>query len=284
MPIMDESASEARSDSASRRLARALSPLNGAWILVVGADTAAAARLRGRLSDLEAAAIELIEDIEDAIDRVAAARPDAILALAGIGAELRRRLDPLGLEVGPPVVAIDEIPALPAGVAGDDAVMERLSLELERHTLRLRVRNLEEAVASEAVARIRELDTVRLDALRRLGLAAEYRDDNTYEHTQRVAALAARLARRLGLPDRQVELIRLGAPLHDIGKIAIPDSILLKPDKLTDEEYAVIKTHASVGASILSEGGSDLLQTAELIAGYHHERFDGKRLPGRPRR
>ena len=280
MLIMDEGPSQVRTGpSGIRRVPRFKHPLGGSWVLVVGPDTAAAARLRGRLADFEVAAVELIEDPEDAVDRAATARPDAILALPGVGADLRRRLDPLGLELGPPVIAMDEIASLPAGPAGDQAVLERLANVIERHKLRARVRDLEEVVASEAATRIREYEDVRLDALRRLGLAAEYRDDNTYEHTQRVAALSARLGARLFLADRKVELIRQGAPLHDIGKIAIPDSILLKPDRLTEEEFEVIKTHAAVGASILSEGRSDLLETAERIAGSHHERFDGSGYP-----
>ena len=109
--------------------------------------------------------------------------------------------------------------------------------------------------------------------------AAGYRDDNTHEHTQRVGALAARLARGMNLPARQVALIRQTAPLHDIGKIAIPDSILLKPGKLTDEEFEVVKTHAAMGARVLTNGSSDLLRTAEAIARHHHERWDGGGYP-----
>jgi putative two-component system response regulator len=79
--------------------------------------------------------------------------------------------------------------------------------------------------------------------------------------------------------DRAVELIRHAAPLHDIGKIAIPDYILLKPDKLTEEEYEVVKTHSGIGAEILSGGESQLLRVAEEIAASHHERWDGTGYP-----
>jgi putative two-component system response regulator len=129
------------------------------------------------------------------------------------------------------------------------------------------------------VTRRREVEAARVDTLQRLITAAGYRDDNTYEHTQRVGHLAARLARGLGLGDRQVLLIRHAAPLHDIGKIAIPDSILLKPGKLSDEEFEVVKTHAVLGARVLAGGGSDLLETAEAIARHHHERWDGGGYP-----
>src|SRR4051794_40671193 len=119
------------------------SALHGAWVLVAGPDATTAARLRARLADLGASAVELAVDPDDAIARAAAARPDAVLALPGFAAPLRARLDPLGTGSGPPIVAIDEFPGLPAGVPGDDAVLDRLALLLERHRLRLRIRDLE---------------------------------------------------------------------------------------------------------------------------------------------
>ena len=119
----------------------------------------------------------------------------------------------------------------------------------------------------------------QLEVLERLAAAAEYRDDETGQHTHRVGTLAAKLARALGLPAEQVELVRRAAPLHDVGKIAIPDSILLKPGRLTAEEYAVMQAHALVGARILSGGRSPLVQMAERIARGHHERWDGTGYP-----
>ena len=159
-------------------------------------------------------------------------------------------------------------------------MLDRLALLLERHRLRARVRDLEAVAASGVVSAWREAQAAEEDALKRLAATAEYRDDNTWEHTQRVAVMAARLGRRLGLDDVTVELIRRAAPLHDLGKIAVPDSILLKPEKLTDEEYEVIKTHAAVGASILEGSASPLFQTAEQVARAHHERWDGSGYPG----
>ena len=246
-------------------------PLRDAWVLVVGPDDEAARRLRGQLASAGASAVELAADTDEAIERANAALPDVIVALPGAHEALRRRLDPLGLRSGPPVVAVEP----------GDGALARVADELERHRMRLRVRELETAVASQAAARQRDADAARVDGLRRLSMAAEYRDDNTWEHTQRVAAMAARLARRVGVDDRHVELIRLAAPLHDIGKIAIPDYILLKPEKLTDEEFEVVKTHAAVGASILSGSDDELIRVAEQIAGSHHERWDGTGYPNR---
>ncbi|HEX3434034.1 MAG TPA: HD domain-containing phosphohydrolase [Solirubrobacteraceae bacterium] len=127
--------------------------------------------------------------------------------------------------------------------------------------------------------RTRELDDARAETLRQLAIAAEYRDDETYQHTERVGHVASRLALGLRLPAGQVTLLRRAAPLHDVGKLAIPDCILLKPGKLSDEEFEVMKTHAELGARLLSSGSSRVLQTAAVIAATHHERWDGKGYP-----
>jgi PAS domain S-box-containing protein/putative nucleotidyltransferase with HDIG domain len=127
--------------------------------------------------------------------------------------------------------------------------------------------------------RTRELDHARAETLRQLALAAEYRDDETYQHTERVGHVASRLALELGLPAGQVTLLRHAAPLHDVGKLAIPDCILLKPGRLTAEEFDVMKTHAELGARLLSSGSSRVLQTAAVIAATHHERWDGTGYP-----
>ena len=129
------------------------------------------------------------------------------------------------------------------------------------------------------MARRRDVDAAALETLHRLAMAAEYRDDNTREHTQRVGELAARLARHLGHDDRTVWLVRHAAPLHDLGKIAIPDTVLLKPGRLTTEEFEVVKTHAVLGARVLAGSESDLLRTAERVARSHHERWDGSGYP-----
>jgi PAS domain S-box-containing protein len=148
------------------------------------------------------------------------------------------------------------------------------------------LREAEEQLANNAktleamiIERTRELDDARTDTLRQLALAAEYRDDETYQHTERVGHVAARIALGLELPAGQVTLLRQAAPLHDVGKLAIPDRILLKPGKLTVEEYEVMKTHTELGARLLSSGSSPVLQMAALIAATHHERWDGNGYP-----
>lgn len=136
---------------------------------------------------------------------------------------------------------------------------------------------LEHNVQLEERVRIRtaELDQARIDTLDRLAKAAEYRDDATGDHIRRVGELAAALSRVVGWNGEQVDLMRRAAPLHDVGKIGVPDSVLLKPGRLTPEEFSLIKTHTTIGARILGGSRVPLLQIAEEIALTHHERWDG---------
>ncbi len=125
----------------------------------------------------------------------------------------------------------------------------------------------------------RAVEESQIEVLARLAQAAELRDDDTGQHTQRVALLSARLGERLGLEKTAIELIRRAAPLHDVGKIGISDLILLKPGKLTPEEFDVMKTHTSIGGGLLTAGHSPFVELAETIALTHHERFDGTGYP-----
>jgi hypothetical protein len=135
------------------------------------------------------------------------------------------------------------------------------------------------AVALENVRVYRLLDEARVETLRHLALAAEYRDDATYAHTERVAHLAFLIATRLGLSSSECALIREAAPLHDIGKLAISDVLLLKPGRLTEDEIATVKTHATAGANLLADTTSDVLRLAGEIALSHHEWWNGSGYP-----
>jgi hypothetical protein len=135
------------------------------------------------------------------------------------------------------------------------------------------------AVAIENVSMVQELEVARLETLHRLALAAEFRDDDTFQHTQRVANTSWLLGRELGLPEQQCDLIRQAASLHDIGKLAVPDAILLKPGKLTDAEFDQMKTHPITGSTMLEGSHSGALTLAAEIALNHHERWDGLGYP-----
>jgi putative two-component system response regulator len=127
--------------------------------------------------------------------------------------------------------------------------------------------------------RARELEGAHLETVERLALALEYREDGIGGHTRRVGQGSALLARALGLPQADVMLMRQAAPLHDVGKIAIPDRILLKKHHLTPEEWEVVKTHTAIGAKMLAGAQHSLVLTAEAIAFSHHERWDGGGYP-----
>jgi putative two-component system response regulator len=138
---------------------------------------------------------------------------------------------------------------------------------------------IERWLETQVIERTRRLEEERTETLRLLAVAAEYRDDDTFRHTERVGIMAAEIGARLELGPEQVRLLREAAPLHDVGKIAIPDSILLKPDKLTAEEHETMKTHAAHGARLMCGSSSPVLRMAAEIAATHHEWWDGSGYP-----
>ncbi len=125
----------------------------------------------------------------------------------------------------------------------------------------------------------RELESTQTDLVRLLGELCEARSEETGNHVARVAAYARHLATLANLPEHHVILIHQAAPLHDVGKIAVPDRILNKPGRLTDEEFREMQAHTHRGHDILKASGRSLLQAAATIAHEHHERWDGKGYP-----
>ena len=118
-----------------------------------------------------------------------------------------------------------------------------------------------------------------VDSIHRLVMAAEYKDEDTGDHIIRIGKYCALMAEKLNLPQELTDIIYYASPMHDIGKIGIPDSILLKPGKLTHIEFETIKTHTQIGARLLSRSKSKILQMAHEIALAHHEKFNGKGYP-----
>jgi putative two-component system response regulator len=123
------------------------------------------------------------------------------------------------------------------------------------------------------------LDESRREIIARLVRAAEFRDNETGLHVVRMSHYAMLVARSMGLPDEEVAMIYQASPMHDVGKIAIPDRVLLKPGKLNPEEWEIMKSHTTHGARILEGHSSPLMQAAAEIALYHHERWDGSGYP-----
>ncbi|NPA38852.1 MAG: response regulator [Thermodesulfobacteria bacterium] len=148
-----------------------------------------------------------------------------------------------------------------------------LEEEVEKKTRELQKTYLE---LQETYQEIKELS---LEIVFRLAKAAEYRDEHTGAHIQRVSYYSAKIAETIGLSSEEIELIKYGAPLHDIGKLGIPDNILLKPGSLTQKEWEIMKMHTLIGANILAGSKIKYLNVAEEIALYHHEKWDGTGYP-----
>ena len=150
---------------------------------------------------------------------------------------------------------------------------------IEVRLLYKQIKNQNLSLENQVEERTTELKQTRLDVIRRLANTAELRDTDTGDHIIRMSLYSQKLALAVGFTPAQADMILNTSPLHDIGKIAIPDAILLKPGKLEPHEFDVIKTHTTIGGKILSGSSSPFLKMAEVIALTHHERFDGKGYP-----
>ena len=245
-------------------------------------------RLKGYLH------IETLTDSRLAVDRFVEFRPD--LVCLDLRMPHRSGLEVLG-DLRPLIGATDFVPILilTADTAPEtkqtalsmgakdflnkpfDAVeaLLRINNLIETRFLYRQLRAQNDRLDHKVRDRTRELEEAQHEILTRLALAAEYRDDQTGEHTRRVGHMAPLLARQLGLTDADVEIIREAAPLHDLGKIGIPDAVLMKPGRLTPQEFEVMKTHTAIGEKLLSGSRFPLLRLAQEIARTHHEWWNG---------
>jgi len=158
-------------------------------------------------------------------------------------------------------------------------VILRIKNLLRTRYLHTELRRYNETLEAKVRERTRQLAEAQLEIFDRLAIAAEYRDDDTGQHTKRVGNLAAMIARALGQSDDQIEILRLAATLHDVGKIGVPDRVLLKPGKLSPEEFEIIKSHTTIGTEILGRSKFSILKMSGEIAASHHERWDGSGYP-----
>jgi putative two-component system response regulator len=166
------------------------------------------------------------------------------------------------------------------------SALRRRSLEMENRAHRERLESMVQERTSElwgAIGRLEaveeELRLAQEDTVERLSIAAEFRDDETARHVQRMSRYSALLASRAGEDSARAELVRIASVMHDVGKIGIPDAILLKPGKLTPEERRIMEQHSEIGYRILSSSRSEVLSLAATIAWTHHERVDGTGYP-----
>jgi putative two-component system response regulator len=241
--------------------------------------------------------IDLVQDPRTVVSCYRAARPDLILLdinmphLDGYAVmeQLRQLADPMA----PPIVVL-------TAQTGEDFVLRALQAgakdflgkPFNRRELLARVHNIllahlahrmlhdQNGVLEQMVRRrTHELRRSQLDIVHRLGRASEFRDNETGQHILRMSRAAALLARHAGWNDEACELILNAAPMHDVGKIGISDSILLKPGPLTRQEREIMQTHTTIGATILAGSDSELLEMAREIALGHHEKWDGTGYP-----
>jgi putative two-component system response regulator len=232
-------------------------------------------------------------------DLVGDSRPDLILLDLhmpgkdgfGVMEELAASFDPTAL---PPILVLTaditrEVKHRALSAGAHDFLTKPLDMQevLLRIGNILNIRFLERALREEkahleerVLERTKDLDEAQTETFERLALAAEFRDDDTGEHTRRVGSSAALIAAELGLDEELVDRLRRAAALHDVGKIGVPDRILLAPRALTPEEFDIVKKHTEIGARLLSGSRSPILTMAEQVAWSHHERWDGSGYAG----
>ncbi len=147
----------------------------------------------------------------------------------------------------------------------------------DSHLIQLFLQNV--SIAYENTLLHEEIEGTQRDIVYMLGEAIETRSRETGQHVRRVAEYCHLIARGLGLPDREADILKVAAPLHDFGKIGIPDAVLHKPSKLDEDEWAVMRQHAEIGQDLLSQSKREILQAAAVLAGQHHEKWDGSGYP-----
>jgi putative two-component system response regulator len=263
-------------------------------ILVIAPEPGVAAVLEQVLREAAIAPVRTSAP-EDALELVASTKPQLLLldlngaavetpggdvGAGALGLDLLGTLAPWVHGEPPlPVIAIAPTGAADARRRARAAgARDFLAKPLDRTEIVARVENVL-AAAGRGGAMRAQVEQTRLESLERLARLAEYRDDATYEHPQRVGRTAAVLAERLGLAAEMVAAIRIAAPLHDVGKVGVPDRILLKPSRLTAAEFELMKSHTLIGAEILAGSSWPVLRLAEEIALSHHERWDGTGYP-----
>ena len=241
--------------------------------------------------------IDPVNDPREVIAHYQGLRPDLILLDINMpyldGYQVMELLKALNDPLLPPIVILtaqhDKSYLLRALSAG---ARDFVTKPLDTSELLMRVRNLLDAhlahrmmhdqkkVLEEIVqARTEELRRTRLQVVQRLGMAAEYRDEETGSHILRMSHMSALLARSIGWSPAACELMLHASPMHDIGKIGIPDAVLLKPGRFEPHEWEIMKTHAEIGGKLLAGDDSDLLRMAREIALTHHEKWDGSGYP-----
>jgi len=174
---------------------------------------------------------------------------------------------------------IDEVKGFEVGAADYINKPIRPAVTKARIRTHIALSDQKKALEHQVQDQTREIYQTRLEIIKKLGRAAEYKDNDTGLHIERISKYAFVIAKGLGLEENQADLVLQASPMHDIGKIGIPDEVLKKPGKLSAEEWALVVKHPEIGADILGESKAPLLQAAKIIALQHHERWDGSGYP-----
>jgi putative two-component system response regulator len=157
--------------------------------------------------------------------------------------------------------------------------LEKRRLEIENRNYKEHLERMVEARTRQLRHAVKQIKVASLDTVYRLSRAAEYKDEDTGAHIKRMSQYAATIARKIDLDDIEVENILYAAPMHDVGKIGIPDRILLKPGELDAKEWEIMKQHTIIGAQIMAGADVEFIKLAEVIALTHHEKWDGSGYP-----
>lgn len=271
--------------------------MKDAHILIIDDEPVNLKLLDKTLRSQEYRQLTLIEDPRKVLEIYQQQRVDLILLDINMphldGYQIMEQLKALHDPIMPPIVILTAqrskdylIRALNAGAR------DFITKPFDRNELLMRVHNLLEAQLAHRLLhdqkstleemvreRTEEIQQTRLQIVQRLGMAAEYRDEETGGHILRMSYISALLAKAIGWNDNECELMLVASPMHDIGKIGIPDNILLKPGKFEAEEWRIMQTHADIGARLLDGDDSDLMSMARDIALSHHEKWDGSGYP-----
>jgi len=241
--------------------------------------------------------VELVSDSREAVERCCKQKSDLILLDINMpyldGYDVMRNLQALNQELCAPIMVLTAQQSREFRVkALDLGARDFITKPFDQVELLARVRNLlhafkfEQSLSSRKEQlehlvreRTQELHDTRLQIVRKLGRAAEFRDNETGNHIIRMSKIAALLGRACGFKEYDCDLLLNSSPMHDIGKIGIPDNILLKKGKLDAEEWEIMKTHTVIGGDILAGDDSDVMQMARSIALTHHEKWDGSGYP-----
>lgn len=160
-----------------------------------------------------------------------------------------------------------------------DEVRSLININVSSQQYRFELENNKEAFRMKTEKQTRELNESKIEIIQRLARAAEFKDNDTGDHVWRMSEYARTLALSVGIDKIECDLLHKAAPMHDIGKIGIPDRVLLKPGRLDQNEWEMMKTHTTIGEKILSGSKSPLLEMATKIAAGHHEKWDGSGYP-----